>query len=104
MLMGMGVGVDINAKVDEARQDDNAILLDVRTREEYNAGHIEGAVCIPLDQISKAARLYGNKSLYVYCASGSRSAQAVSMLKQAGVQQVENIGGIGGYRGTVVRG
>ena len=96
-------GADINAKVAEARENDDAVLLDVRGRDEFQAGHIEGAVCIPLPEIGKAVRLYGTKRLYVYCASGARSRQAVAQLRAAGVESAENIGGISSWRGPIAR-
>lgn len=92
----------INAKVAEARKDPNAVVLDVRTSEEFASGHIEGAVNIPLDQIERAVPLYRDKHLYVHCASGARSKQAVAQLKAAGLTNVENIGGIMSWNGPVV--
>ena len=61
-----------------------AILLDVRTKEEFSGGHIEGAVNLPLDRITQAEELFPNFSapLYVYCRSGARSSQATAMLQQ----------------------
>ncbi len=96
-------GADINAKVAEAREHDDAILLDVRGRDEFQVGHIDGAVCIPLPEIAKAVRLYGTKKLYVYCASGARSRQAVAQLRAAGIESAENIGGISSWRGPIAR-
>ena len=92
----------INAKVAEARKDPNAIILDVRSREEFAQGHIEGAVNVPLDEISRAAELYGTRRLFVHCASGARSRQAVAELKALGVTDVQNIGGIMSWNGPVV--
>lgn len=96
------IGPGINAKVAEARKDPDAVVLDVRTREEFAQGHIEGAINIPLDEIERAVPLYGNKHLYVHCASGARSKEAVAQLKAAGVENVENIGGIMSWNGPVV--
>lgn len=62
------------------------------------------AVCIPLPEIGKAARLYGTKKLYVYCASGARSRQAVAQLRAAGIESAENIGGISSWRGPIACG
>ena len=91
----------INAKVAEAQSDPNAIILDVRTSEEYARGHIEGAVNIPLNEIERAAQLYGNKHLYVHCASGARSKRAVAQLQALGVQNAQNIGGIISWNGPL---
>ncbi len=65
----------------------NITIVDVRTEEEYKAGHIKNSVLLPLDILpSKYAETLPNKSqpLYVYCRTGIRSAQAVSFLLQLG--------------------
>ena len=96
---------DMNAGVAEYKTNDGAVLLDVRTEEEYRGGHIEGSVNIPLDRISSVENIVKDKStpLYVHCLSGGRSGQAVSYLRQIGYTNVKNIGGISGYRGKVVK-
>ena len=81
---------------------ENGTIVDVRTREEFAQGHIEGAVNIPLQQLPNSALPKAEK-LFVYCLSGSRSAQAVSWLKSRGVEAI-NIGGIAGYRGKLAKG
>lgn len=78
-----------------------AVLVDVRTPEEFAEGHIPGAVNIPLGVLASAKLPAGE--LYVYCHSGGRSAQAVRYLKGKGIK-AENIGGIAGYGGAVERG
>ena len=96
---------DINTGVAEYETNDGAVLIDVRTAEEYRDGHIDGSVNIPLDRISSVENTVNDKStpLYVYCLSGGRSGQAVSYLKQIGSTNVKNIGGISSYRGKVVK-
>ena len=96
---------DMNAGVAEYKTNDGAVLLDVRTAEEYRDGHMEGSVNIPLDRISSVENIVKDKStpLYVHCLSGGRSGQAVSYLRQIGYTNVKNIGGISGYRGKVVK-
>ena len=78
---------DINAGVAEYKTTDGAVLLDVRTAEEYRDGYIDGSVNVPLDRISSIENTVKDKStpLYVHCYSGSRS------------------GGISSYRGKVIR-
>jgi len=62
-----------------------AVLLDVRTKEEYNAGHIKKSICIPVSQISeKYSKLNKEKPLIIVCESGARSAQAVRFVKKMG--------------------
>lgn len=73
------------------------ILLDVRTREEYDGGHIPGAVCIPHEEIKeKAEMLLPDKEqmIYVYCRSGNRSKQAAQALCDLGYTNITEIGGI----------
>ena len=96
---------DINQDIEEFKQYPDAILVDVRTPEEFNGGHIEGSINLPLQQIGQAASHIPNKNvkLYVYCHSGARSTQATAHLKQMGYTDVNNIGGISNYKGKVAR-
>ena len=96
------IGPGMHAKVDEAQNNPNAVILDVRTANEYARGHIEGAVNIPLDQIDLATTELAGRKLYVHCASGARSRRAVAALKAAGFPDAENIGGIVSWCGPIV--
>ena len=74
-----------------------SILIDVRTREEWNTGFIEGATNIPLnDLVSEIDRhLINNKEeISLYCRSGNRSEKAKLLLESLGYTKVKNIGGI----------
>ena len=95
--------VDINKGVDEFRATPGAILLDVRTSEEYKEGHIPGSISIPLAALPARYSELGaaDTPLFVHCLSGGRSGQAVSFLKSVGYTNVKNIGGINAYRGKV---
>lgn len=97
---------DINAGIEEFKKSENAILLDVRTSEEYGEGHIEGSVNIPLQSIQNVKIQIPdlNRKIYVHCLSGARSARAASTLKAMGYSDVTNIGGIDSYTGKVVKG
>jgi len=79
-----------------------AQLIDVRTWEEYQEGHINGAVNIDINgsQFSaEAAKLDKNRPVFVYCQSGRRSARAASDLLKMGFPQVYNLdGGIQSWR------
>ncbi len=92
---------DINQGVEEYRAVPQAILLDVRTPEEY--GHVPGSRNLPLQQIEKITAIAEKKEtpLFVYCQSGARSRQAVSLLQRMGYENVNNIGGMAAYRGKV---
>lgn len=94
---------DINQGVEEYRAVPQAILLDVRTPEEYRGGHIPGSKNLPLQQIEKIESIAEKKEtpLFVYCQSGARSRQAVSLLQRMGYENVNNIGGMAAYRGKV---
>ena len=94
---------DINQGVEEYRQAADAVLLDVRTPQEYREGHIPGSQNVPLQQLDNVEEVTENKDtlLYVYCRSGARSRQAVSLLKHMGYTNVHKIGGIAAYSGKV---
>ena len=96
---------DVNRGVKEFQRTSWAVLLDVRTPEEYRSGHIPGSRNISLQAIDRVASVAENKdtALYVYCQSGARSRQAAGMLKQMGYTNVNNIGGIAAYAGKVER-
>ena len=94
---------DINQGVQEYKNAAGAVLLDVRTPQEYREGHIPSSQNVPLQQLDKVEEVTENKDtvLYVYCRSGARSRQAVSLLKHMGYTNVHNIGGIAAYSGKV---
>ncbi len=94
---------DINQGVEEYRAVPQAILLDVRTPEEYGGGHVPRSRNLPLQQIEKITSIAEKKEtpLFVYCQSGARSRQAVSLLQRMGYVNVNNIGGMAAYRGKV---
>ena len=93
---------DMNDGVEQARQTPGALLLDVRTPEEYAAGHVPGSRNIPLDCVGQA-ELDREVPLFVYCRSGARSGQACSILRERGYDAT-NIGGILHYEGTLEQG
>ena len=96
---------DINQGVKDYQKNPSAVLLDVRTPQEYRSGHIPGSKNVPLQTIDKVGSVVENTDtvLYVYCQSGARSRQASSMLQQMGYRNVNNIGGIASYSGKVER-
>ena len=96
---------DINQGVKEFAATPGAVLLDVRTPEEYREGHIPGSKNVPLQSLDKVTGLVNNQDtpVFVYCHSGARSRQAVSALRRMGYTNVKNIGGIAAYAGKVER-
>ena len=76
---------------------ENYIILDTRTREEYEESHIPGAILIPHDEIlEKAESILTNKDqlILVYCRSGRRSKLAAADLVKLGYTNVKEFGGI----------
>lgn len=78
-------------------------LLDVRTAEEYAAGHIPGASLAPYDAIDAASFAEGDKAapIVVYCRSGRRSALAKATLESLGYTNVSDFGGIDNWKGAL---
>ncbi|MBL7848876.1 MAG: rhodanese-like domain-containing protein [Cyclobacteriaceae bacterium] len=84
-----GPKVDLNQLVA-----DGAVIVDVRTKGEYQQGHVKGAINIPLGNLpSQYQRLRKDKPVITCCASGMRSGQAKSFLKSQGYAEVHNGGG-----------
>lgn len=82
------------------------ILLDVRTKEEYESGHIPHSMNLPLGDIgSSSISILPDKSqmILVYCRSGNRSRQASEKLVKLGYTSVVEIGGINSWKGEIVR-
>lgn len=72
------------------------IILDVRTKEEFNESHIPSAVNIPLDVVTdKVDKIYSkNTKIFIYCRSGVRSKYASSYLAEMGFTNIFEFGGI----------
>lgn len=94
----------IQEAVEQYQNDPQAILLDVRTYQEYQEGHIPGAINISNENIQAGTyELRGSKdqSIYVYCRSGNRSKQAAQVLINDGFTNVIECGGIIDYQGEL---
>lgn len=75
----------------------NPLIIDVRTKAEWNAGHIEGAILIPYESIGariEAVTKDRSKRIYVYCRSGRRSKIAKESLEKLGYRDVVNLGSL----------
>lgn len=94
---------NINEGIDEFNATTGAILLDVRTSDEYRRGHIPGSMNIDVNEIKKTASSISDKAtpIFVYCHSGSRSEMAVSALKGMGYTGAKSIGGISSFKGAL---
>ena len=97
---------DINEGLARFKNESRAVLIDVRTPDEYAGGHIPRSRNLPLDQITKAESALPDKNLplYVYCEKGSRSKKACAQLEKMGYTNVQNIGGFETYKGKAERG
>ena len=96
--------------MDEAKtlmeKEEGYILLDVRTKGEYESGYIPGAINIPLSDIDeKIISFLPDKSqmILVYCRSGNRSREASDKLSKLGYSNVLEIGGINAWKGEIVK-
>ena len=72
------------------------VWIDVRSAEEFNAGHLQGAVNIPHDKIIEGVKAIGSDKdapINLYCRSGRRAETALTELKNAGYTNVTNHGG-----------
>ena len=81
---------------------DGAILLDVRTEEEYEESHIDGAVLLSLDKISEdtVSEVVDRKDrpIIVYCRSGNRSQQAQEILNRLGYTKIYDLGAMSNWK------
>ncbi|MEZ4866261.1 MAG: rhodanese-like domain-containing protein [Caldilineaceae bacterium] len=73
------------------------MIVDVRSPAEFAGGHLTGALNLPLQNLSqKLTKVPKNKPVMVYCRSGNRSGMALKLLREAGYEEVYNIGGLNG--------
>ena len=88
-------------------RDDGHVIVDVRRQDEYDAGHIPGAILIPNESIGAArpeALPDPNQVILVYCRSGNRSKQASEKLAALGYANVYEFGGINTWTGEITTG
>ncbi|MBI2259368.1 MAG: rhodanese-like domain-containing protein [Flavobacteriia bacterium] len=72
---------------------EGALIVDVRSKGEYQGGHVKGSINIPLDQLkSNLKKLDKSKAIITCCASGMRSGSAKMILKSNGYEKVHNGG------------
>jgi len=91
------MGITPRQARDAIRANRNVIILDVRTRQEYQRGYIPGAISLPEGSLGNhAGRILPSKSavIIVYCKSGSRSRRAANALASMGYTNVYDLGGI----------
>ena len=91
---------------DMIAKDGSLIIVDVRTRSEYETGHIPSAILVPNESIAdKKPELLPdlNQTILVYCRSGNRSKQAAQKLANMGYNKVYEFGGINTWKGKIVK-
>lgn len=89
-IFGLGPGVNYKELVAQG-----ALIVDVRTKGEYQSGHINKSLNIPVDSIQGQLKQFKKKDQVIItcCASGMRSGRAASILKSSGYTNVYNGGG-----------
>lgn len=88
-LLGFGPGVNYKELMERG-----AVIVDVRSKGEYQQGHIKGSINIPVDTLSSnLGKLKKDKPTITCCASGMRSASAKGILQSNGFKEVHNGGG-----------
>lgn len=75
-----------NEVLEQIINEDNYVIVDVRTKEEYESGHVVGSINIPYDEIDEDTDLDKDKTIIVYCRSGNRSSTAYNTLKNLGYE------------------
>jgi hydroxyacylglutathione hydrolase len=89
--MGVSTVQDLNGSI---ARNASPFLVDVRTTREWNAGHIDGAVHIPLGELAaRASEIPRHRPVATICEAGYRSALAASILARAGVDDVATVAG-----------
>ena len=88
-------GEDTDPRVAAVDKGD-ATLIDVRTKKEWDTGHAEKAVLLPIEDVKRGARpeVAKDRTVLVYCRTGRRAAEVVKILEREGWKDVRNIGGL----------
>lgn len=97
--------VSMDKAVTMMAEQENYIILDVRTEEEYKEKHIPGAICIPNESIAQTEPQElpdKEQTIFVYCRSGNRSKQAAGKLADMGYTNIVEFGGITDWTGETV--
>ena len=100
VVLALGSAQASDASADAARDtsvDELTLIVDVRTAEEFAAGHFPGAINIPHEDIIQGIQEYNvgkGQTVLLYCRSGNRSGQAESRLQSAGFSGAKNVGGL----------
>ena len=104
LLLGLKKAGQISEAAARRWLQQGAKVLDVRSRGEFNGGHVRGAINVPLDELAERIRTVApdpNAPLLLHCLSGTRSAIARRRLRAMGYTQVFNLGSLGRARKIV---
>lgn len=99
--------IDQDTAMQMMETDDGHVIVDVRRQDEYDAGHIPGAILIPNESIvdeRPEALSDLNQIILIYCRSGNRSKQAAEKLAGMGYTSIYEFGGINTWQGEIVTG
>ena len=97
-------GITAEEAMDLMETEEDYVILDVRTKEEYDEKHIKGAILVPNETIGNEEILElpdKDQMILVYCRSGNRSKQASEKLAKLGYTNVYEFGGINSWTGEV---
>ena len=101
------VRIDQETAREMMEAEDGHVIVDVRRQDEYDAGHIPGAILIPVESIAAEPPEElpdRGQIILIYCRSGNRSRQAAQKLADMGYENVYEFGGILDWTGEVVSG
>ena len=98
--------IDVGSQEVQELSDEGVRIIDVRTPGEYEAGHIPGAELVPVNDLPAEAAAWDiAEPVVIYCATGARSAQAVSYLAEQGFETIYHFAsGIVSWEGDLERG
>lgn len=102
LFVGQSFGATITPEQGKEKVKAGALLVDVRTPDEFSAGHVKGAINIPHDQVEQHLAQFGpdkNRPIVLYCRSGRRSAIVDQTLSAKGFSSVFNAGGYDAWIG-----
>lgn len=86
--------IDVKKAFEDIKSGKDIVILDVRTPQEISRGSIKGSINIPLQELEDVVEKEipdKNKTIYVYCLSGSRSVVAVDFMQKTGYKKVFNM-------------
>jgi len=93
-LFRCGIGASNKNSTVKKWISEGALIVDVRTPEEFNAGNYKNSINVPLNDIEKNLEIFGdkNRTIIVYCRSGNRSGKAKKILEKHGYNKVLDAG------------